>query len=182
MNNEIFGWFPSESQTTMDKLIKDHDIKTVIEIGCFLGKSTAFIAKRVDKVLAIDPFVKWEDIDRPNGDVEKYGGDDFFDKFWENMEAEGVDTKITTIRSKSFDARFDAKGEFPKGADLVYVDGLHDYQSVTVDLAMYYPMANKIICGDDYDENWPGVKEAVDSFFDGKAKVHVEGRIWWVEL
>ena len=176
--NEIFGWFNDNHKEALTELIKKHQVKTVIEIGSFLGKSTAFIAKQVDKVVCIDPFVFWEDKDRPNGDVAAYGGEDFFDKFWANMTTEGVSQKLEIHRGTSVDSLAVVTNLNPNGVDLVYIDGLHDYESVLQDIKLYHSQANKVICGDDYDENWPGVVKAVNEYYEDDVKHN--GNFWYV--
>lgn len=172
---DIFGWFPEESAKTLRKLMKEHDVKTVIEVGSFLGKSTNFFASEGANVHAVDPFIKWKDKDRPNGDIEREGGDDFLEKFVANCIECGNAEKIYPHQETSEEA-----AKYVEAADMVYIDGLHDYESVKKDIKLWRNKATKIICGDDYDENWPGVMEAVKVSFQGRIKVCFEGRIWYV--
>lgn len=171
MENKIFGWFPHENQVKLDEIIKEHDIKTVIEIGSFVGLSTAFFAKRVDHVWAIDPFTLWPE-GRENGDARQYG-EDFYYKFAENMKNERVLTKVTPVRMTSREASERLNNVIE--ADLVYVDGSHDYESVKEDLILWGSFAKKFICGDDYDHNWPGVMKAVDEIYPQR---QVYGNLW----
>lgn len=51
--------------------------------------------------------------------------------------------------------------------DFVYIDGLHDYESVKADLEAWYPKVKKgkLLCGHDYNpKKWPGVVRAVEEF------------------
>jgi len=51
--------------------------------------------------------------------------------------------------------------------DFIFLDGSHDYDSVTADLKAWYPKIKKtgIFTGDDYQPGfWPGVILAVDTF------------------
>ena len=51
--------------------------------------------------------------------------------------------------------------------DLVYIDALHDYESVSADIRAWYPKVREggIIAGHDYLlSSWPGVVAAVDEF------------------
>ena len=54
----------------------------------------------------------------------------------------------------------------PKSLDLIYIDGSHDYKSVLKDIKAWYSRVkpNGIICGDDYNEHWNGVVDAVNEF------------------
>lgn len=63
---------------------------------------------------------------------------------------------------------------FPYQVDLLFIDGLHDAESVTLDLKRWTPRMNPggLIIGHDY--NQPQVKTAVDDFFpelDGTQKL-----------
>jgi hypothetical protein len=50
--------------------------------------------------------------------------------------------------------------------DAIYIDGNHEYQSVTEDLSYWFSKikSNGFICGHDYGPRWPGVIQAVDEF------------------
>lgn len=167
---EIFGWFPIESERFLEQSIKENDIKTVIEIGSFVGKSTIFFARHCDKVYAVDPFIEWED-SGIDGNARQYGSD-FYSQFISNIVDSGVRDKIEVLRMSSEEAN---KQDIT--ADLIYIDGSHMYENVKKDIEMWLPRANKIICGDDYDEHWPNVKKAVDDTLKSKAKIN--GRIWY---
>jgi predicted O-methyltransferase YrrM len=48
-------------------------------------------------------------------------------------------------------------------ADLIYIDGDHDYLPAKNDLTAFWPLLKPdgILFGDDYSTNWPGVQLAV---------------------
>jgi hypothetical protein len=50
-------------------------------------------------------------------------------------------------------------------AELIYIDGSHDYDDVVLDIKYYYDLVPKggVIFGDDYNHMW-GVKSAVDEY------------------
>lgn len=70
--------------------------------------------------------------------------------------------RVTVLRSKSVDAA----ATFEDGTvDFVYVDGLHDFDSVMQDIRAWYPKVRSggVIAGHDYSEEYlPEVKRAVD--------------------
>lgn len=168
---EIAGWFHQTSQDVLRDVIQHNDIKTVIEVGSFVGKSTAFFAKLVDKVYAVDPFVMWDEGKEENATAVQYGND-FYDKFLENMMNHGVLEKIVPVRTTSRKA---AEEVFNTPCDLVYIDANHDYDSVKEDIQLWTPFAAKFICGDDYDAYWPGVMKAVDELYPHRM---VYGNLW----
>jgi predicted O-methyltransferase YrrM len=63
--------------------------------------------------------------------------------------------------------------------DFIYIDGLHDYESVKADIAGFYPKlkVGGIIAGHDYHlEDWPGVYNAVNEFIsENKLEINVTG-------
>lgn len=56
------------------------------------------------------------------------------------------------------------------GADMVFVDASHDYESVFRDIktAQNLLNSNGILCGHDYLKVWPGVRKAVDELLPSK--------------
>lgn len=170
---DIPGWFHQHTADTLTKLIQEHGVKDVTEIGSFLGKSAVFFATRVEQVYCIDPFVMWPE-GRENGDAQ-LAGEDFYDKFVENTKEY---PNILAVRHTS--NTVDYLWSHNIKSDLVYIDGAHDYNSVKLDIKAFTSRTKKIICGDDYDENWPGVKQAVDEAFGDK--VQLVGNFWYVIL
>lgn len=170
---EIFGWFPAENQILLDRLIKEHNVKSVIEIGSFLGKSSHFFAERVDRVTCIDPFKLTDEAVHYYPELREMvdSEDSFLDAFMANME--DVRDKVTVFRGTSKDA-FLLNPDWK--ADLIYIDGSHIYEDVFRDIKMWDPRAIKVICGDDCDDNWPMVKDAVNTYF---PKFTLNGRVWY---
>lgn len=185
---DIPGWLDEERAKTLAKLIKHYNINMVIEIGAFLGRSTVFFASQKVNVIntplgviAVDPFVMWQDgrINQPTV-KEQFGiGEDFFENFVLNIEAAEKTQLVCPFRMDSKHAYRFLKGAEKNYRPLVYIDGAHDYESVREDIKMFREMA-LVICGDDYsdhpDHPWPGVKEAVDDLVPHKK---VEGQIWY---
>jgi predicted O-methyltransferase YrrM len=57
-----------------------------------------------------------------------------------------------------------------KSLDIIYIDGSHDYKSVLKDIKAWFSRLkpNGIICGDDFNEHWQGVVDAVTEFAQSK--------------
>mmetsp|Transcript_51071 Transcript_51071/g.159583 ORF Transcript_51071/g.159583 Transcript_51071/m.159583 type:complete len:446 (-) Transcript_51071:1327-2664(-) len=67
-------------------------------------------------------------------------------------------------------------------ADLIFIDGNHDYDDVKADIANYFPILSPkgIMFGDDY--GWAGVKKAVDEFASSRNMTVFSpgGRTWLI--
>ncbi len=49
----IPGWFAMENRSELQRLIEKHGVKTVIEVGSFLGLSAVWFAQRVEHVFCL---------------------------------------------------------------------------------------------------------------------------------
>lgn len=180
---DIPGWFPHENEVALQTLVEEHGIQTVVEIGAYLGRSTAFFRELplIKHIVVIDPFVMWPE-GRGNGDAMRDGGEDFYDKFVANMDALQEETSKTpnvhlarlSVVHKTSKEACEANPELV--AQMIFIDATHSYESVKEDIQLWLPRATKIICGDDYDENWPGVKQAVNELLPDRIII---GRVWY---
>lgn len=153
--------------------------KTFVEVGCKEGRTTGHILKTVpdSRVIAIDPWM----VQAATADVtrETYAEWDFKkieDEFWANVG--DAKDRCTMIRDTSKGAEFwysqggrkwDGTDILmaPAGFDLVFIDALHDYDSVYEDIRLWWPhvKVGGILAGHDFNHQWPGVERAVaDSF------------------
>jgi predicted O-methyltransferase YrrM len=64
------------------------------------------------------------------------------------------------------------------GADMVFIDAAHDAPSVRRDIATARRLLRPggLLCGHDYSDCWPGVKQAVDELVPGRGLTR---SIWW---
>ena len=171
---------PPANRDNLLRLIQKHDIRTVLEIGTFMGGSAALFAKQsqIEQVTCIDPFETsgWWAHELAIRAVPN----PYYDVFRRNMEELGVWHKIEVLRGLSQDMAAQAPV-----VDLVYVDGDHSYEGCKRDIELYRPKAKKVICGDDYhrDEHgvpyYPGVIQAATELLSGH---HFEAGFWWFEL
>ena len=141
--------------------------EVVAEVGVREGYFSKFILDNtsVKKLYAIDP---WEN----------------------NAELSDCETVFRTCKSllDPFGDRAEmVKGYSPSASemfennslDFVYIDGLHDYESVKADIAGFYPKLKTggIIAGHDYHlGDWPGVYNAVNEFItNNNLEINVTG-------
>jgi hypothetical protein len=141
--------------------------EVVAEVGVREGYFSKFILDNtsVKKLYAIDP---WEN----------------------NVELSDCEAVFQTCKNllNTFGERAEMiKGYSPFAAemfednslDFIYIDGLHDYESVKADIAGFYPKlkVGGIIAGHDYHlEDWPGVYNAVNEFIsENSLEINITG-------
>ena len=134
--------------------------RSVVEIGSYCGKSTVVFGMTARvlhpdaKVYAIDPHQGELSV----GD-EIVPGEPTFKQFQRNMAAAGLEQVVVPIRKRSTDVRWN----LPIG--LLFVDGLHDYLSVSRDFAHFAPwvVPGGLVAFHDYGKrDFPGVTTFVD--------------------
>lgn len=172
MKLDLYGWFPEDNKKVLSNLIKELDVKTVLEIGCFLGKSTNFFVEQGCTVTSVDTFAGASDLNRCK-EVEKRLPN-LYEQFLFNLKALNIQDKVTVFKGTSEDAFY---SDIRKDFDLVFIDGSHEYDDVVKDISLWGTMAIKVLCGDDYNDIHPGVKKAVDELLPNANKDH---RCWYL--
>ncbi len=145
------------------------DPAVFVEIGCYLGRSTAYLAveiansgKRIEHH-CIDP---WTD-----------KGVSTYELFMAYTAP--VRDRLHIHRAKSPGAA----SLFAAGSvDFVFVDGDHDYEGVRADIVAWLPKLKSggVIAGDDHTAEYPGVRRAVAELLP-KAEICNSGicEHWW---
>jgi hypothetical protein len=169
------GWFVNQNQLKM--IFKKHPIKTVVELGSWLGNSTIFIANLLPidgKIYAVDHWL---------GSSEHQGRSDvvnllptLYEQFLSNIIHENLTDKVIPIKQTTVEAAYNLH----ISPDMVYVDASHDENSVYQDLTLWHAKLaiNGILCGDDY--TWESVKKAVNKFAkDNNLELKSLSAFWW---
>lgn len=175
----IPGWFGDENRRELARLIAEHDVKSVVEVGSFMGLSAVWFAQRVDSVTCVDLWFEPANHETENnlvGTLRRWDlPNDFFPLFRDNVMRSGLWHKIHPVRGNSHFVH----GEVPF-VDLAYIDGDHSYEGCKRDVEIYREKARRVICGDDYvvREGF-GVIEAVSELLPGHKSA---GSFWWAEL
>lgn len=189
------GWHGNDP--LFAELIEEVQPKLIIEVGSWLGQSAinmAQIVKRLQldcKIICVDTWLgALEFIDKAEGTdwdlMRKNGYPQVYYQFLSNVVHHGCQDIIIPFPQTSLIAAryFKAAGV---SADLIYIDGSHDYDDVLNDLNAYWPLLNDkgIIFGDDFDRNcWPDVVEAVYTFsqlVDYDGAVEDNNNFWWIK-
>lgn len=167
----------------LEELIRKHNVKTVVEVGSWMGLSTRDIATMLPEggiVYAIDTW---------NGSPEEFHDPSvlaspevlatLYDQFLSNVIHTNLTHKIIPIHMESCKAAT----IFSDHPDLIYIDGCHTYEAVLQDLEAWWPFVKEsgILCGDDY-YNSSGVSRAVTEFaLTNTLHVIVTGNFWYIE-
>ena len=151
--------------------------KIVVEMGVWKGASTLVMAKTMQDldldgvVIAVDTWLgawdHWLD-DAWFADLGiEVGRPKLQHKFMANVLSLDLQDLVVPLPLDSLNAvRVLAAHQLT--ADIVHLDGAHDYASVTADLNAWWPIirAGGVLIGDDYNLNgvWPDVRRSFDEF------------------
>jgi len=160
----LLGWKNSTSPVLAEAVA---GAKIVVEVGSLLGASVAWMAKANPAAVfyCIDT---WIDPGFPvAGPIprDRFGAQMLYEQFLANMLHEGIDNRVSPIRMTStLGLKALAKAEIL--ADMVYIDGGHDYSECYVDLVYCLPILapGAVIVGDDCHSGFPGVEQAAKLF------------------
>jgi predicted O-methyltransferase YrrM len=173
------GWYPHGPR--FERLIKEHKVKNVLEVGSWLGSSTRHLATLVPengKVFAVDHWQGSEE--HLQMDVRDWLPT-LYQQFLSNVIHAGLTDKIVPIRMTSLEAAKKLQ-EADLHIDLVYIDGAHDYISVYNDLCAWYPYIAEegIMTGDDW--HYGDVQQAVTRFAEeNHLKIVFDNNFWMFE-
>lgn len=141
-----------------------------VEVGCWKGRSTAYLAEQVKRRLlpvtlyAVDT---WRGTEAAGlaAEVRRDHGGDLYPAFERHMSRAGVWDWVTPVRAPSVAAA----ARFPDGSvDFVFIDADHEYPAVAADISAWTPKLKPggVIAGHDID--LPGVRRAVAEAFPGR--------------
>lgn len=160
----LLGWKNSTSPVLAEFAA---GAKTIVEVGSLLGASVAWMAKANPEAMfyCIDT---WIDPGFPvAGPIQRdrFGAQMLYEQFLTNILAEGIENRVSPIRMTStLGLKALARAEVK--ADMVYVDGGHDYSEAYVDLVYCLPILapGGVIIADDVNDDFPGVEQACRLF------------------
>ncbi len=164
------GWFSDKRANALTKLIKKHNVKTVLEIGAWFGQSTRFFAKHA-YVVTVDTWLGSPKHWREDYILPKLPSlyETFLVNCWEDRK------RIWPLRMNSR-AALRYLTILKISFDLVFIDGDHEYETVKADILDSQKLA-PVVCGDDYQNK--GVGMAVKEIYG--SNVGVEDRVWWAK-
>jgi predicted O-methyltransferase YrrM len=132
---------------------------SMIEIGSYAGESTQIFANRFKEVVSIDPYLN--DYDVNDVTCQYMDLNEVYEKFKIVIDS---NNNIKHIKATSNDAIINFK---EKTFDFVYIDGLHTYEQMSMDIKNYLPLIKStgFIGGHDYHEVYRGVINAINENF-----------------
>lgn len=176
---DLHGWMSGENRKNLYNFITQRNVKTVVEIGSWLGLSATFMANILPEdgiLFAVDHWL---------GSIEHYQNQDWKNRlknlhqqFLSNVIHMNLAHKIVPCRMSSLEAAAALNIQ----ADLIYIDGSHEEIDVFNDIMAWYPhlAENGILTGDDF--GWSGVRKAVyDAANQLGLEVKFEGNFWYYE-
>jgi Methyltransferase domain len=154
------GWYSHAD--FFENYMREHQVKTIIEVGSWLGTSTRHLAKCLPNdglIYAVDHWL---------GSEEHQSGQPFwspalpklYELFLSNVMHERLTSKIIPVRLDSFTA----SQTLSVMADIVFIDASHDEESVYYDLKTWFPHVKRggILCGNAW--HYPPLVAAVNRF------------------
>ena len=162
----------------MVRLIQQNGFSTFVEIGTKEGRTTHRVLQKTNaKVIACDP---WQS--QPQNAGKECG--ETYDKwhfagikteFWQSVGAWKDRLEFYRENSEQLAERIE-----DESIDLVFLDGAHDYDSVKLDIDLYWQKVRSggILSGHDWQNSFPTVKRAVSERFDDIELE--EDLVWWV--
>jgi len=155
---------------------------TFVEVGCWRGRSAAFLGVEMInsgkhiKLYCVDSWKYIPSTEQPVSSQEDF--DKVKEEFYKNMEPFGDAVEILPMSSKDAVEKFE-----DESIDFAFIDAAHDYYNVYMDIKLWYPKVKKggIIAGHDYFTSvHPDVKTAVDDYFRGKSLLMVPKENFWL--
>ncbi|KKK71927.1 hypothetical protein LCGC14_2909010, partial [marine sediment metagenome] len=147
----VVGYMSEQSQCRLDWLIDEYDVRSIIEVGSFVGLSACFFAERVDQVVCVESF------DAANSATfNPVGVHVIADQYRTFLANTLAYPNIRHIVLPSLEA-----AALPLGADMVYIDADHTFEGTVADIEAWRPHANKLIAGDDNGDSRFGVSDAL---------------------
>ena len=172
----ISGWFDFE-EFYKQIITKLPDGAHVVEIGCWKGRSAAFLAVEIInsgkniKFDCVDPWWDWWEEDPEDGPENTFVGS-LYEQFLENMKP--AENYYTPLRMTSIEAAALYKDN---SLDFVFIDANHNYKAVKEDILAWLPKVKLggVIAGDEYSNKSPGLIKATNELL---KPLKISGMTW----
>jgi len=187
MPDDMQGW--NSIHPVFGQLIDRTNPKTIIEVGTWKGASALYMAdlchsKSLNShIYCVDTWLGAVEFcttlaDTPERDLLlRNGYPQIYYQFISNVIHKGHQQRITPVPNTSLNAAKILAYHGVK-AELIYIDGSHEYDDVKADIKAYLPLLKPggIMFGDDY--GWQGVQQAVNEMIPHKV---IDNNYWIYE-
>jgi len=148
------------------------DSPLVLEIGCWVGKTSCLFANELKKCNGKLVCVDWWKGDECLGMLAEQNN--IYDLFVKNIKKEKCQNEIIVFSSDVNDV---LKLFKPEMFDLIFIDGGHTYEQTKKDIFNCKRILKNdgILCGHDFGCQFPGVEKAVCEMVD---EFNLIERIW----
>jgi predicted O-methyltransferase YrrM len=178
----IDGWFSEDEGRWYARFARALKGGTFVEVGCWKGRSTSFIAPVCNangtRLVCVDHWAGSSDALRSRY-TASLAIEDVELTFRENMRALGVKVEVLAEPSAVAARRFEQLS-----IDRVFLDASHDGPSVAEDLRVWSERLRPdgVLAGHDYDVKHPALCAAVDAFAASQGFEVRRGprAIWWL--
>jgi hypothetical protein len=144
-----------------------------VEVGSWAGETALVLAPYFTQLYCVDHFLGNVGT-RLDPAVTNLTDEKVFTVFCQNMGFKLLGTVFPCVgKSLTWAANW------PSMVDFIFLDADHEYEGLKADIQAWTPYLRDggIVCGHDYSEHFPGVKQAVSECFD---YYDVAGNMWWV--
>lgn len=180
----IKGWFNMEEQY---RKLLDHVpmYGTFVELGCWKGKSTAYLLTEVAndglprEIYVVDNFIGSTNTKTEQEVYKNIKKEELFKEFLDNISPVGQKLSDIFIEDSA-----EAADNFRnQSIDVLFLDAGHSYENVHADIIAWLPKMKKggIMAGHDYNDSWPGVIKAVNELL-GEEHITVENSCWFYKV
>lgn len=167
------------SNELLQHIVEQENPSLIIEVGSFLGWSAWGMSSKMKELnpegvtICVDSWMggadHWQEatFNKESRIKRKNGYPTFYYNFLANMCYAGMQETIIPFAYPSITAAIILQKIFEENqlqADMIYVDGSHEYWDVILDLTNYYPLVKEggLIFGDDW--TCDDVQKAVNDF------------------
>jgi cephalosporin hydroxylase len=152
-----------------DMIYKYGDGSHFVEVGCWKGRSAAFMAV---EIINSGFNIKFDCVDTWEGSVEHQHIDEIINKNLYDVFLQNTKSVNKIINPKKMDSLTAAKEYENESLDFVFIDASHEYEDVLNDIKSWMPkvkVGGTIAGHDYYDKNhMAGVFHAVNELFPNK--------------
>jgi len=161
---KIQGW--QSANEALVNAIQNIQPESIVEIGTWLGASALFMSEQTQApILCIDTFIASNEMLWREKNVQNIvqNFNQIHNQFCINITNKKKNEQIAMLpMTSSAAAELFTKEQIR--VDMVYLDAGHRFREVYADLQDWWPLTNKVLVGDDYSPQWPGVIQAITQF------------------